>query len=92
MSSTSLPPLRLAMACDEAGHGYKETIKAHLASNPLVESITDVGVPSASDKTAYPHVAVQAAQLVQQGKVDRALLICGTGLGVAISADLSPPR
>ncbi|EQL35054.1 ribose 5-phosphate isomerase B [Blastomyces gilchristii SLH14081] len=80
-------PLRIVMACDEAGHSYKETLKAHLSNNPLVASITDVGVPSADDKTAYPHVAVQAAQLIKEGKADRALLICGTGLGVAIAAN-----
>ncbi|KAK2805776.1 hypothetical protein FQN50_006052 [Emmonsiellopsis sp. PD_5] len=75
------------MACDDAGVGYKDTLKAHLSSNPLVASITDVGVPASTDKTAYPHVAVQAAQLIKEGKADRALLICGTGLGVAIAAN-----
>ncbi|EEH20621.1 ribose 5-phosphate isomerase [Paracoccidioides brasiliensis Pb03] len=86
----SLAPLRIVIACDEAGHSYKEILKAHLSSNPLVASVTDVGVPSASDKTAYPHVAVQAAQLVKERRADRALLICGTGLGVAIAANKVP--
>ncbi|KAK2746658.1 hypothetical protein FQN57_003002 [Myotisia sp. PD_48] len=90
MASPSLPPLRLAFACDDAGHDYKEAIKAHLSKNPLVASIIDVGVPSNTDKTAYPHVAVQAAELVKEGKADRALLICGTGLGVAIAANKVP--
>lgn len=49
--------------------------------------MTDVGSLTADDKTAYPHRAAAAAQLVADGKVDRALLICGTGLGVAISAN-----
>jgi ribose 5-phosphate isomerase B len=86
----SLQPLRIVMACDDAGVGYKETLKAHLSANPLVKSIIDVGVPSSSDKTAYPHVAVQAAQVVKEGKADRALLVCGTGLGVAIAANKVP--
>ncbi|KAK2882448.1 hypothetical protein FQN49_000340 [Arthroderma sp. PD_2] len=85
--AASLPPLRLAVACDDAGHSYKEAIKAHLEKNPLVASITDVGVPAATDKRAYPHVAVEAAHLIKEGKVDRALMICGTGLGVAIAAN-----
>ena len=42
---------------------------------------------AANDTTAYPHVAVAAARLVAAGQADRALLICGTGLGVAISAN-----
>ena len=35
----------------------------------------------------YPNVAAKAAQMVADGKADRALLFCGTGLGVAISAN-----
>lgn len=88
--SSDLKPLRIVMACDDAGHDYKETIKSLLEKSPLVESVTDVGVGSTSDKTAYPHPAVQGAQLIAEGKVDRGLFICGTGLGVAISANKVP--
>ena len=42
------------------------------------------------ENTAYPHIAVAAARLVAEGKADRALLVCGTGLGVAISANKVP--
>ena len=55
---------------------------------PVVE-VTDIGVGS-DENTAYPHVAVAAARLVAEGKADRALLVCGTGLGVAISANKVP--
>ncbi|KAF2125037.1 ribose 5-phosphate isomerase [Dothidotthia symphoricarpi CBS 119687] len=83
-------PLRIAIGCDDAGISYKNAIKADLEASALVSSITDVGVVESSDKTAYPHVAVDAAKLVADGKADRALLICGTGLGVAISANKVP--
>lgn len=89
-SSNSLKPLRIALGADDAGCGYKNKIKADLEANPLVESIIDVGVLHSDDKTAYPHPAVDAAKLIKDGKVDRALLICGTGLGVAISANKVP--
>lgn len=46
-----------------------------------------MGSLSADDKTPYPLRAADAARLVAEGKCDRALLICGTGLGVAISAN-----
>ena len=49
----------------------------------------DVGV-GADEHTAYPHVAVAAARRIAAGKADRALLVCGTGLGVAISANKVP--
>jgi ribose 5-phosphate isomerase B len=46
----------------------------------------DVGV-NADGHTPYPKVAIAAAEMVARGDADRALLICGTGLGVAISAN-----
>lgn len=46
-----------------------------------------MGSHASSDKTAYPHRAAAAARLVATGAVDRALLVCGTGLGVAIAAN-----
>ena len=77
---------RVVVGCDDAGFDYKEIIKADLEASELVASVTDVGVGS-DQHTAYPHKAVAAAQLVAAGEADRALLICGTGLGVAISAN-----
>jgi ribose 5-phosphate isomerase B len=83
-------PLRIAIGCDDAGVSYKNAIISDLKSSPLVSSVQDVGVPENTDKTAYPHIAVTAAQLVASGSADRAILICGTGLGVAISANKVP--
>ena len=54
-----------------------------------MDSVIDVGV-DADEDTPYPHIAVAAARLIAEGKADRALLICGTGLGVAISANKVP--
>ena len=54
---------------------------------PTTQLTKRPGPLSASDKTAYPHFAVDAAKMIASGKADRALLICGTGLGVAISAN-----
>ena len=83
-------PLRYAIGSDSAGHAYKTALTSVLKSHPLVSSVTDVGVAEDSDSTAYPHIAVDAAEMIADGKVDRALLICGTGLGVAISANKVP--
>lgn len=79
--------LRIAVGSDLAGFDYKEVVKADLTADDRVAEVIDVGVPSAEDATAYPHVAVDAARLVAEGKADRALLVCGTGLGVAIAAN-----
>lgn len=78
--------LRIVVGSDDAGLQYKDLLKADLQADDRVAEVTDVGV-NAADTTAYPHVAVAAAKLVAEGKADRALLVCGTGLGVAISAN-----
>jgi len=83
-------PLRIAIGSDDAGVSYKKAISADLSADPRVTSVTDVGVAETADKTAYPHIAVDAAKLINAGEVDRAILICGTGLGVAISANKVP--
>lgn len=81
--------LRLVVGSDDAGFEYKEAIKRDLEADPRVASVVDVGV-DADGHTAYPHVAVDAARTVAAGDADRAILICGTGLGVAISANKVP--
>jgi ribose 5-phosphate isomerase B len=80
---------RIVVGSDDAGVDYKEALKADLEADPRVGSVIDVGV-SREEHTAYPHVAIEAAQLVAAGDADRALLVCGTGLGVAISANKVP--
>jgi len=81
--------LRLVIGSDDAGFDYKEILKKDLEANPGVASLVDVGV-DADGHTAYPRVAITAAELVASGEADRALLICGTGLGVAIAANKVP--
>ncbi|KAI9329894.1 hypothetical protein DFJ73DRAFT_789770 [Zopfochytrium polystomum] len=90
MSPSKLNPLRIVVGCDDAGFDYKNILAADLRSDPRVASVVDVGVPSGSDKTPYPNVATTAAELVARGEADRCLLICGTGLGVAIAANKVP--
>jgi ribose 5-phosphate isomerase B len=81
--------LRLVVGSDDAGLEYKDALKAQLLADPRVESVTDVGV-TGEEHTDYPHVAVDAARRVAAGEADRALLFCGTGLGVAIAANKVP--
>jgi len=80
---------RIVVGNDEAGVEYKNALRELLEADPRVASVEDVGV-AANDATAYPHLAVAAARKVAAGEADRALLICGTGLGVAIAANKVP--
>jgi ribose 5-phosphate isomerase B len=80
---------RIVVGSDDAGFEYKELLKSDLEQDERVVEVIDVGV-GADGHTAYPHVAVEAARKVAAGEADRALLICGTGLGVAIAANKIP--
>ena len=86
---TERTPWRVVVGSDDAGLHYKDTLKRDLERDDRVASVVDVGVGS-DEHTAYPHVAVAAARMVARGEADRALLVCGTGLGVAISANKIP--
>lgn len=78
--------LRIVIGSDDAGFDYKEVLKKDLEASDGVASVIDVGVDS-DGHTAYPKIAIEAAERVARGEADRALLFCGTGLGVAISAN-----
>ena len=81
--------LRIVIGSDDAGFDYKEIVKRDLEQHDGVASLVDVGV-DADGHTAYPRVAIAAAELIASGQADRALLVCGTGLGVAIAANKVP--
>lgn len=81
--------LRIVVGSDDAGYEYKTVLLALLRADDRVAEVIDVGV-DADGHTFYPYVAVDAARRVAAGDADRALLVCGTGLGVAISANKVP--
>lgn len=80
---------RIVVGSDDAGFQYKEIIKKDLEASELVASVVDVGVDT-TGHTNYPTIATTAAEMVARGEADRAVLICGTGLGVAIAANKVP--
>ena len=81
--------LRIVVGSDDAGSRYKDALKKDLEADDRVVEVVDAGEDLDED-THYPHVAVKAARMVSEGRADRALLVCGTGLGVAISANKVP--
>ncbi|KAH8812860.1 ribose 5-phosphate isomerase [Xylogone sp. PMI_703] len=80
----------VAVGCDNNGLDYKNALKAILEADPRVKEVIDFGVHESDNSTAYPHIAVDAATAIKDGKADRGLLVCGTGLGVAITANKVP--
>ena len=81
--------LRIVVAADIAGYDYKEILKKDLQADERVSEVIDAGVGAGED-IDYPHVAVAAARMIADGKADRGLFVCGTGMGVAMAANKVP--
>ena len=77
----------IAVGSDDAGFHLKEEVKRHLQTEGHV--VTDYGCDS-SDPVDYPDVALLVARAVARGDHDRAILVCGTGIGMAITANKVP--
>jgi len=78
---------RLVIASDHAGYGLKEEIKGFLSTRGF--TVEDVGTDCA-DPVDYPDFAARAAALVSSGEVGRGILICGSGIGMSITANRFP--
>ena len=74
---------KIAIASDHAGFEYKEIIKKHLEGKFEVE---DFGTFSL-DSVDYPDFVHPAADSIEQGRNELGILICGSGEGVAITAN-----
>lgn len=76
--------MKIALGSDHAGFVYKEKISAILKD--LGVEVRDHGTTSA-DSTDYPLYANTVAREVSSGEADWGILVCGTGIGVAITAN-----
>ncbi len=79
--------MRVAIGSDHAGYDLKETIKVLLSGMGI--PYEDVGARSA-DSSDYPDFAALAARLILDGRADRGILVCGTGIGMVIAANKIP--
>ena len=79
--------MRIAVGSDHAGFHLKEHVKLLLAAQG--HEVVDVGTRS-SRAVDYPRFAMHAGRLVGDGHVARAVLACGSGVGVAIVANKVP--
>jgi ribose 5-phosphate isomerase B len=76
--------MKLAIGCDEAACDLKQILKKHLIQ--AGHDVTDFGTHDAQP-VLYPDVAFAVAEQVASGVFERAVLLCGTGIGMAISAN-----
>jgi RpiB/LacA/LacB family sugar-phosphate isomerase len=79
--------MRIALASDHAGYAEKERLKALL--DDLGVEFDDLGTVS-EESVDYPDYARKVAERVAQGDVEQGLLVCGSGTGMAITANKVP--
>jgi ribose 5-phosphate isomerase B len=76
--------MKIAVGSDHAGFGLKQKVR------PILESagheVVDVGA-NTDESTDYPRYAAKAARMVADGEAERAVLVCGSGVGVSIVAN-----
>ncbi|ACO78403.1 Ribose 5-phosphate isomerase B protein [Azotobacter vinelandii CA] len=77
-------PFSVAIGCDEAGFELKELLKRHIED--LGYRLKDFGCYS-TDPVLYPDIATAVATAISAGQHRLGVLICGTGIGMAISAN-----
>jgi len=76
--------MTIALGADHAGVALKDAVKRLLDTRGL--RYTDFGT-DAADSVDYPDYAAQVAHAVAHGEADRGILVCGTGIGMAIAAN-----
>ncbi|HTJ92091.1 MAG TPA: RpiB/LacA/LacB family sugar-phosphate isomerase [Pararobbsia sp.] len=79
--------MKLAIAGDSAGVGLARVLADHLSER---FEVFEVSVNEADPKEFYANLAERVASGVMRGEYDRAILVCGTGIGVSISANKVP--
>jgi ribose 5-phosphate isomerase B len=77
----------IALGADHAGWQLKEEVKAWLLARHA--EVTDLGTHT-PDPVDYPDYAAQVAEAVASGKAERGILVCGTGIGMAMAANKVP--
>jgi ribose 5-phosphate isomerase B len=81
---SSAEKTRIALGADHAGFQAKESLKKYLESAGY--DVSDEGTWS-EESVDYPDFAIKVARRVQQGQDDLGILVCGTGIGMAMAAN-----
>ncbi len=79
--------MRIAVAADHAGFEAKQRLVRELER--LGHTVQDFGAAS-TESSDYPDYAIPAARAVAEGKADRAILVCGNGIGMGMTANRIP--
>jgi ribose 5-phosphate isomerase B len=77
--------LEIVIGADKGGFALKEAIAQHLRDSGF--AVEDVGTLSLERPVDYVSAAQRAARLISEGCAERAILVCGTGMGMSITAN-----
>jgi ribose 5-phosphate isomerase B len=77
--------MRIVIGSDHAGFDQKQRLADHLAAQG--HDVADVGTADATTSVDYPDFALAAGKAVAAGFADFGVLVCGTGIGMAIAAN-----
>jgi ribose 5-phosphate isomerase B len=76
--------MNVAVSCDHAGYPYKAAIMQQITD--LGHCVLEMGATS-TVPVDYPDITEPAARAIQSGQADRAVIVCGSGVGVTIAAN-----
>lgn len=79
--------MRIAIGSDHAGFELKERLRARLCE--LGHEVTDCGCPSL-ESVDYPEFGAAVGREVSSQRVERGIVVCGTGIGISIAANKIP--
>ena len=78
--------MRLIIGAPGNGAVLKEALKEELAGDERVSALVDLSTPDIT----YPEISFRAGRAIAEGRADRGILVCGTGIGTAIAANKVP--
>ncbi len=84
-----MKPIRVVIGADHKGYQLKESLKQLTQICGITIEWIDVGATS-DDRSDYPVFAIKAIEVMKAGKADYAVLMCGTGVGMAVVANRYP--
>ena len=80
--------MRIAGGSDHAGFDLKAALAGQLAE--VGHAVSDLGTDSSTEPVDYPLFGIAVGRAVAEGRADRGLCVCGTGIGISISANKVP--
>ena len=80
--------MKIAIASDHAGYSLKQVLVGYLQTQG--HDVLDLGVNTADVPSDYPDASAAVAQAVLDGRGERGIVACGSGIGACITANKSP--